>query len=187
MENGIIYLFGYAGTGKYTVASEIAKLTGAIIVDNQLINTPVFKVVGADGKTSLPMGVWREIAKIRDAVFNAITYLASAESSFILTNELFHEDRGDHKIFNDIELISETRKAKFLPVRLLCKKEELVERVQSPDRLSKFKETSLEKLEYKLEKFTVLKPSHPNTYELDISSIDARVAAKMIIEQFNLL
>jgi predicted kinase len=46
MKNTIVYLIGYAGTGKYTIAREIAGLTGAVIVDNQLINNPVFSVVG---------------------------------------------------------------------------------------------------------------------------------------------
>ena len=49
MKNTIVYLIGYAGTGKYTIAKEIAVLTGAVIVDNQLINTPIFSVIAADG------------------------------------------------------------------------------------------------------------------------------------------
>jgi hypothetical protein len=45
MQNTIVYLIGYAGTGKYTIAKELVLLTGAVIVDNQLINSPVFSVV----------------------------------------------------------------------------------------------------------------------------------------------
>ncbi len=45
MKNTIMYLIGYGGTGKYTIAKEIAALTGAVVVDNHLINNPVFSVV----------------------------------------------------------------------------------------------------------------------------------------------
>ncbi|HEX6477597.1 MAG TPA: hypothetical protein VF043_02040 [Ktedonobacteraceae bacterium] len=51
MQNTIVYLIGYAGTGKYTIAKELARLTGAVIVDNHLINNPVFSIVGASGNT----------------------------------------------------------------------------------------------------------------------------------------
>ena len=37
----IIYLIGKSGSGKYTIAKELAK-HGYIICDNQLINYPVF-------------------------------------------------------------------------------------------------------------------------------------------------
>ena len=32
----IVYLIGYAGTGKYSIAKELAALTGAVLVDNHL-------------------------------------------------------------------------------------------------------------------------------------------------------
>jgi shikimate kinase len=41
----VIYLIGIPGVGKYTIAKEISRLTGARVVDNQLINLPVIKHV----------------------------------------------------------------------------------------------------------------------------------------------
>ena len=54
MQKTIVYLIGYAGTGKYTIAKELGRLTGAILVDNHLINNLVFSVGGADRTRPVP-------------------------------------------------------------------------------------------------------------------------------------
>ena len=43
----IIYLIGYAGTGKYTIAKELEK-SGYVICDNQLINNPINALLNYD-------------------------------------------------------------------------------------------------------------------------------------------
>jgi SAM-dependent methyltransferase len=49
LRNTIIYLIGIPAVGKYMVAKEIGRMTGAKVVDNQLINFPVYSVIGYDG------------------------------------------------------------------------------------------------------------------------------------------
>ena len=44
-----IYLIGVPAVGKYTTAKEIARLTGAKVIDNQLVNIPIFYIAGYDG------------------------------------------------------------------------------------------------------------------------------------------
>ncbi|MEY4463771.1 MAG: hypothetical protein RLZZ81_742 [Pseudomonadota bacterium] len=44
----IIYLIGKPGTGKYTIAKELVESV-YIICDNQLINNPIFALLGYDG------------------------------------------------------------------------------------------------------------------------------------------
>ena len=58
----VIYLIGIPAVGKYTIAKEIGRLTGARVVDNQLINLPVFSVLGFDGTDGFPFpsGAWAE-------------------------------------------------------------------------------------------------------------------------------
>lgn len=180
MQNTIVYLFGFSGTGKLTIAQALGDFAAFTIVDNQLINAPVFKAVAADGVKPLPLGVWREIRKIREAVFNTLTYMSPKEMNFVLTNELFTEIDGDKKLFEEVEAIAETRGAKFLPVRLICEKEELLKRVQNPDRKKRLKQIDAESLRTKIQDFTVLKPSHKNLCELDVTSLSAQDAAKII-------
>ena len=66
LDNTIIYLIGIPAVGKYTVAKEIGRMTGARVVDNQLINTPVFSVLGYDGTDAFPFphGAWAQIEKV---------------------------------------------------------------------------------------------------------------------------
>ena len=62
----IIYLFGIPAVGKYTTAKAIAAKTGAIVVDNMLVNLPVFTVIGYDGSESFPFpeAAWENILEI---------------------------------------------------------------------------------------------------------------------------
>ena len=70
MQSTIVYLIGFAGTGKHTIALEICRLTGARLVDNHLINNPVFSLIQADGKTRLPETVWKKTWAIRHIVLD---------------------------------------------------------------------------------------------------------------------
>ena len=51
LQNTIVLLIGFAGTGKYTIGRELCERTGAKLIDNHLINNPIFKVTNADGVT----------------------------------------------------------------------------------------------------------------------------------------
>lgn len=47
-----LYLIGFAGTGEYTIAKEIAN-HGYKVVDNHLINNPIFSLLGPYRKQTL--------------------------------------------------------------------------------------------------------------------------------------
>ena len=61
----VIYLIGVPAVGKHTIAKEIGRLTGARVVDNQLVNLPVFHVLGYDGRDTFPFpkGAWEQIGE----------------------------------------------------------------------------------------------------------------------------
>src|SRR5438105_13761161 len=84
LDNTIIYLIGIPAVGKYTVAKEIGRMTGARVVDNQLINTPVFSVLGYDGTDAFPFprGAWAQIEKIHRPVLAAIRAFCAPDASF---------------------------------------------------------------------------------------------------------
>lgn len=91
----IIYLIGKPGTGKYTIAKELAK-NGYIICDNQLINNPIFALLQYDGFKDIPEFAWEIIGKIRTNIFDFITREPS--NNYVLTNVLGEIER-DHKLF----------------------------------------------------------------------------------------
>lgn len=53
LDNAIVYLFGFPGVAKYTVAREIAAGAGARVVDNHYVNNPIFGLLDLDGLTPL--------------------------------------------------------------------------------------------------------------------------------------
>jgi hypothetical protein len=91
----VIYLLGYPGVGKYTIATEIAAMTGAVVVDNQLINHPVLTLLDWDGVSMLPPEIWRPIGQIREAVLAVLEDVAPRSISYVLTNALEDGPEGD--------------------------------------------------------------------------------------------
>lgn len=92
----ILYLIGTSGTGKYTIATEIAK-RGYRICDNQLINHSIFALLNYDGFTQIPEYAWKAISGIRE---NILSFLANEpDNNYVLTNVLGDVDR-DYQIFD---------------------------------------------------------------------------------------
>src|SRR5918911_4412518 len=122
LNNTIIYLIGIPAVGKYTVAREIGRVTGAKVVDNQLINTPVFSVIGYDGTDAFPFpqGAWAQIEKIRRAVLTVIRDFCPPDASFVFTNVLDARAPGDRACFRRVERLARKRNAGFFPVWLTC-------------------------------------------------------------------
>jgi hypothetical protein len=109
----LIYLLGHPGVGKLTIAREIARQSGACVVDNQLINTPIFALFAWDGASPLPSEIWDRIALIRDTVFETLSQLTPRSISYVLTNVLVDEDE-DRSLFKRVETLAARR------VRLAC-------------------------------------------------------------------
>jgi hypothetical protein len=181
MKNTIVYLIGYTGTGKYTIAREIAALTGAVIVDNQLINSPVFSVLAADGKTLLPAAIWPKIEGIRRIVLDTIAEIGPAEASYIFTNELYEGKAMDRRWYEDVATVATKRQARLVPVILRCEPEELFRRVTSPERAVRLKVRDAEWTKEKLRTYQLLHIDHPNRLKLDITHLSPLQAAQAII------
>lgn len=180
LSNTIIYLIGFAGVGKLTIAKEISKITGAKVVDNHLTNNPVFHVIDNDGITPLPNAVWDKTRGIRKIVLDTIKEFSPPNLSFIFTNELFEKD-SHHNLFQDVYDLAVHRNANFLCVRLLCDKNEIVKRIQSKERRDLLKAIDPIMAEEKFDKYKILAPSAQNVHSIDISKISAHEAALEII------
>ena len=100
LKNVMVYLVGFSGTGKLTVARELALLLKARVVDNHWINNPILALIDSDRVTPFPEGVWDQIAKVRQAVLDTIATLSAAESNFIMTHAGHDYDSENWKIYN---------------------------------------------------------------------------------------
>ena len=180
----VIYIIGIPGVGKYTIAREVSRLTGAKLVDNQLINTPVFSILGYTGKDSFPFpaGAWAEIEKIREAVIAVIRNFCSHDDSFVFTNVLDANTEGDEALFRRIEQLALDRGADFFPVWLTCSPEVLRERKDSPDRRARFKDTDITNITRYVEDFEVLRLPHQNALDVDTSQEGHEHLALRIID-----
>lgn len=183
LRDTIIYLIGVPAVGKYTVAREIGRLTGAKVVDNHLINNPVFSVIGYDGTDAfhVPQAAWARIKKIRGAVFNVIRDLCPPGESFVFTNVLDAKGPGDRALFRRVERLAEQRGAGFFPVWLTCDAATLRGRKDTPERRERLKDIDPNNVSWWLEEFELYKVRHPNALTLDTARREPRQTARLIL------
>jgi shikimate kinase len=181
--NTIIYLIGFAGTGKYTIAKEIAKIADFRVVDNHLINNPIFTVVQIDGKNPVPEEVWVKVREVKKIVFDTIIELSPPEFNFVFTNELVEGNPKALDSYQKIEELAIKRNSTFIPVRLLCEVDELAKRISTDERTAMYKVTDKARAYNMVKEFEVLRPNHPNTITIDVTDKSPFEAAKLIIEK----
>ena len=86
----VYVLLGYPASGEFTVGRALvteleARGRTARLVDNHLINNPVFAVIDANGRDELPDAVWPLVGQVREAVRTAIEQLSPMEWDFPCT------------------------------------------------------------------------------------------------------
>ena len=187
LKNAIIVLIGFAGTGKYTIGRELCDLTGAKLIDNHLINKPVFKVVNPDGIRPLPDGIWDKVKAVRAIVYESIRELSPPELSFVFTIELFERSSGDQRAFLDLEELAASRGSLFVPVRLLCEVEELCRRVVNPARVQMVKLINSEAVRRRSAEETLLDSTHPHVLTIDVTDKSPTEAAATILQHIEVI
>jgi thymidylate kinase len=187
LENTLIVLIGFAGTGKYTIGRLLSERMGAKLIDNQLINNPIFTVVNADGVTPLPAAVWDKVREIRRVVYEAAREIAPPGLSFIFTLELRESDPAAHRAFLDLEELAAARKSFLVPIRLLCDVEELCRRVSDPARVERLKEISPDRARKKWAEHTVLHPKHENVRTVDVTAKSPGQSVDAIVHEIELI
>jgi len=183
LKNTIIVLIGFAGTGKYTIGRELCERTGAKLIDNHLINNPIFKVVDADGIRPLPPGVWDKVKTIRAIVYDSIRELSPPDLSFVFTIELIEGKPGEQEAFDDLKELATARNSLFVPVRLTCDVDELCRRVVSPGRIAMIKAISPEAARQKSADYEVLKTEHPHSRTIDVTRKSPSDSADAILTE----
>ena len=180
LENIIIYLIGFRGTGKYTIAKELQSLINAKLVDNHTINNPIFMLHNVS--EGISEEVWSDISKIRNIVLRHIQNYTSEDDCFIFTNELFAEEQEDIDLYNEILALASARKADFFPVILHCDEEQILKRIISEERKDKFKDTSIVNLKNLYDSYTLFTPDCSTRIEVDVTKMSAKESARNILE-----
>ncbi|GHG09657.1 hypothetical protein GCM10017783_22740 [Deinococcus piscis] len=172
----LFYLIGPPGSGKRTVGLELSQLTGAALLDNHIINDPVFTAFGADGG-ALPPEIWTFTRRVREVVLEAVA-AAPAELSHIFTNYLA-DLPGEAETIDQFAALARQRGAAFVPVYLTCPTEELLRRMPLPERRARLKPNDPAALQEVLDKSGVL-PVPQGMLTLDTSRLSPQQAAQAI-------
>ena len=181
VENTIVYLIGMPGVGKYTIAKELTAQAGFRLIDNHLINNPIFNVVKLDPMQPVPDRVWHYVGKILQSVLDAVTEMSPAEMSFILTNHLAANDPADKALFEKMAGFATARKSTFIPVRLIISdREQHKKRLMTPSRGDRHKLTDPDALP-RFEDVGLLETDHQNTLTLDVTALSPEDAARDIL------
>ncbi len=182
IQGTFIHLIGYPGTGKYTIAQEIKARADFRLVDNHLINNPVFTVARIDGKTALPPQVWKNTGRIWRIVLESIRDLSPLHFNFIFTNALFETDPDDHAWYEEIRDFVAARGSTYIPVRLTIEDvEEHRKRVTADGRDQRFKATDPQGPERFRDRGPILCIDHPHCLTLDVTDLGANAAAEAVL------
>ena len=176
-DNVIYYLVGHAGVGKYTIAKEIAALTGAIVVDNHYVNNPIFNLIELYRPEPLPQAVWDQVERIRAAVLETVATLSPRDWSFVFT---IADEPGELAFYDDIVGVARCRDSRFVPVHLCCETEELCRRIVLPGRRERLKDVSAENAR-RSNRVPAFIPDHANAFTLDVTSLAPGAAAEAIV------
>ncbi|MFP5224304.1 MAG: AAA family ATPase [Actinomycetota bacterium] len=187
MRRTIIYLIGLPAVGKHTIATAIAARTGARVIDNQLINVPVFTAVGFDGTDAFPFpkGAWDKIERIREAVLDTIREDCAPEDCFVFTNVLDADDPPSVALFETIEALALDRGGTFVPIWLEASEAVMRQRIDTPQRRERRKTTDASSIDRWRNSFRLLEIDHPNAFRLDTSDLTPEQAADAILKHVN--
>jgi len=136
----VLLLVGPPAVGKLSIAREIARRTGALVVDNHLINNPVFVPMGLNTGEGLDLSA---TDSLRRRVWEVVLEAAAAAPpslSHVMTNWLTDDPENAQHV-ERLRALARTRGARFVPVWLTASEEALLARVDAPGRAERSKLT----------------------------------------------
>lgn len=173
----LFYLVGPPASGKLTIGRYLAQMSGASLIDNHLINDPVFQAIGTERGEPLPEPAIRLAAQV-GAITREAARRASPSVDHVFTNWLV-DDPNDVQTLQDLRDLAAARQAVFAPVWLHCPEHELVKRVVQQERQLKSKLRDPQVLVRQLSEYAPL-PAPPDALQLDTSTLSAQHAAERI-------
>jgi hypothetical protein len=180
-ETCIVFLLGYPGVGKRTVGTHLAELLDGVLVDNQLIHTPLLKLFRWDGKFPLPKDIWERTTPIREAVLKTIEEVAPKSNSYVFTNSM-EDNEAAQEQYDSIRSLAERRGSLFMPVWVDCHVDEQVRRIDNPDRIALMKGSDPEGYRWHRHNVKQFQPPAEDAVQIDTTTIDAPTNAKFLYD-----
>lgn len=102
MNKILIYLIGFPGSGKSTIAKELCKTIDAVIAQNNLFNNIIFDIVADSCNDDL----WEKIFVVKKNILAILAEHHIKSKHYIFTNELIEGDPYDKKTYDLIVNLS---------------------------------------------------------------------------------
>lgn len=180
-QNYVLLLNGYPGVGKLTVAEELARHTNGLhVIDNHMLNNPIFALVRENNSTKIPSEAWVSIRNIRKIVLTALSSYASPNLNFAFTNCLAEEDPDDVNIYEQIKESATQGQRLFIPILLTCSLEENKKRIVTESREVKMKMRDANDIAEMREDFTLVGKNHPHAAFFDTTELSPQDTAAKV-------
>jgi hypothetical protein len=181
----LVYIFGFPGVGKNTVARDIESRNDHFIaVQNHLISNAFRHVIAKQPRAryaALEQSVKHYSMK---AWLNFLEFVegAAPDAGLIFTSVLYQNDPDRVQFFDYIAAWADKTGRPFFPVRLNCSRAEILRRATSPNRNPEFKLTDTGILEKIMDANILLTPTHKNFLDIDVTNFSAVKTAEKILE-----
>jgi hypothetical protein len=149
---------------------------------SHLINNPVFAAVKADGVTPLPEGIWDLTHQVRLAVLKTIEDFGPENANYVFTNVITEEESSISQAQYQDMLDAFSRCGMiYIPVRLECSEDELIQRRDTPDRKANLKDINPANARREAREHKIIKTGQRYELTLDVTSLAPEQAAAKIL------
>lgn len=174
----LFLLVGPPAVGKLSLARELERRVGAIVVDNHLVSNPVFIPMGLNSGEDVDFSATDDLRRrVWDIVLEAAA-AAPRSLSHVMTSWLTDDESAEVHV-QRLRSLAHTRGATFVPVWLRAGEETLLARVDAPGRAERGKLTDASLLQQILAVPTL--PAPEDAIELDLSHLTPEQAAEQVL------
>lgn len=166
--NCIILITGFPGSGKLSIAQELASRYEFKLIANYYINKNVLDLIEREQNCIPCKEVWDKIENIWETVLQTVGELSPPHYSFVITRPMLNGIDYSQNFYQRLLKLTEQRKSLFVPVRLVCQEEELVVRIQTKKRKKLGKVTDINRAKCLCKSHEVFRSNHLN--ELTINN-----------------
>jgi hypothetical protein len=174
----IVHINGFPGIGKLTIARKLVALLGPYNgkpIHNHLLIDPASAVLPRSSADYQPLR-----RAIRAVVFDALAASSDTfDSVFVFTD--FQSDDVGRAVMAEYRAMAARRSCTFVPITVTCSKEENLRRLASSERSLQGKLMDAELVAHIRDNGVIHQsPGDPFQMELDLTEMDADVAARRI-------
>jgi hypothetical protein len=188
----IVHLIGFPAAGKLTVAKALAGAAARrgdryVVLDNHHTSNVIFAALDVDGVRRLPDTVWDRVGEVREALLHTIEQLSPTEWSFVFTNVLTEGNAEDRKIVERMVALADARGNRYVPIKLHCRTNELVARVDNTDRKDRLKWVDPAAVRTYVESRKLIRIDRHSLLDIDTTSLPPEAAALQILDHIDRL